>query len=249
MPGTPEQVWDAIATGPGMTAWFVPTDCDEREGGAITQHHGPGTGMQVSAEITGWEPPHRLAYETDWVPDEGADPSRMATEFLVEARAGGTCVVRVVNSGFGSGEEWDHAIESTRAGWGPALESLRLYLEHFQGQPAASILAAGEVPGTRTEAWSSLLEALGLPDADVGDRVATGADGAPDIAGTVEFARRGTMIVRLERPAPGLGMIGAGGPGRTAYGFLRAQLFGEDAPGVAERERGVWEAWVAAQSS
>ena len=26
VPGTPEQVWQAIATGPGVGAWFVPTE-------------------------------------------------------------------------------------------------------------------------------------------------------------------------------------------------------------------------------
>jgi hypothetical protein len=25
VPGTPEQVWQAIATGPGVSSWFVPT--------------------------------------------------------------------------------------------------------------------------------------------------------------------------------------------------------------------------------
>ena len=35
VPGTPEQVWQAIATGPGMSAWFTPTTVDERVGGAI----------------------------------------------------------------------------------------------------------------------------------------------------------------------------------------------------------------------
>jgi len=249
VPGSPEEVWHAIATGPGITAWFVPTDCDEREGGSITQHHGPGTGMQVDAEITGWDPPRRLAYETDWAPDEGVEPSRVATEFLVEARSGGTCVVRVVNSGFGSGEEWDQALESTRAGWVPALESLRLYLEHFGGQVASSILVGGPVPGSRPEAWTAMLGALGMPEPAAGAHVATSAEGAPDIAGTVEFARQGQMIVRLERPCPGLGMVGAGGPGRTAYGFMRAQLFGDGAPAVARREQGVWEEWLAAQSS
>ena len=245
VPGTPEQVWDAIATGQGITAWFVPTDCDEREGGDITQHHGPGAGMEIQARITGWEPPRRLAYETDgWVPDEGADPRRMATEFLVEARSGGTCVVRVVNSGFGSGEEWDQAIESTRAGWGPALASLRLYLEHFAGRGADSILAGGMVPGTREDAWATVLRELGLPDAGPGDRVATTAAGAPDIAGTVEFASRGQMVLRLERPGPGLGMVGAGGPGRQAYAFLRAQLFGEQRAELAALEGPVWQSWV-----
>ena len=28
VPGTPEQVWEAIATGPGITAWFMPAEVD-----------------------------------------------------------------------------------------------------------------------------------------------------------------------------------------------------------------------------
>ena len=38
--GTPEQVWEAIATGPGISAWFVPTDIEERDGKpvAVTYH-------------------------------------------------------------------------------------------------------------------------------------------------------------------------------------------------------------------
>ena len=26
VPGTPEEVWQAIATGPGVSSWFVPTE-------------------------------------------------------------------------------------------------------------------------------------------------------------------------------------------------------------------------------
>lgn len=33
VPGTPEEVWRAIATGPGISSWFVPTRC-ERQGGS-----------------------------------------------------------------------------------------------------------------------------------------------------------------------------------------------------------------------
>ena len=249
VPGTPEEVWEAIATGPGITAWFVPTECDEREGGRLTEHHGPEPEMQVSAEITGWDPPRRLAYETDWAPDEGVEPSRVATEFLVEARAGGTCVVRVVNSGFGSGDGWDQALDGTRKGWVPALENLRLYLEHFGGQAASSILVGGPVPGSREDAWTAMLGALGMAPADPGERVASDADGAPDLAGTVEYAGASQMILRLERPGAGLGYLGTGGPGRTAYGFVRAQLFGDGARAIAEREQGTWERWLAAQSS
>ena len=54
VPGTPEQVWDAIATGPGISAWFVPA---EIEGGRMVQHHGPGletasAGVQFSDGVS-----------------------------------------------------------------------------------------------------------------------------------------------------------------------------------------------------
>ena len=34
--GTPEEVWQAIATGPGISSWYVPHTVEEREGGAAT---------------------------------------------------------------------------------------------------------------------------------------------------------------------------------------------------------------------
>jgi uncharacterized protein YndB with AHSA1/START domain len=30
--GTPEAVWQAIATGPGISSWFVPTEIEQRAG-------------------------------------------------------------------------------------------------------------------------------------------------------------------------------------------------------------------------
>ena len=59
VPGTPEEVWQAIATGPGVSAWFVPTRCEEREGGQVVSNFGPG--MDVPATITTWQPPERFA--------------------------------------------------------------------------------------------------------------------------------------------------------------------------------------------
>ena len=55
-------------------------------------------------------PARRIAYEEDWaslVGHPGADVTPLATEFLVEARSGGTCVVRVVTSAFGTGADWE----------------------------------------------------------------------------------------------------------------------------------------------
>ena len=50
VPGTPEQVWDAIATGHGISAWFVPTKVQEREGGAVEQDH--GADFDIAGEVT-----------------------------------------------------------------------------------------------------------------------------------------------------------------------------------------------------
>ena len=42
VPGSPEEVWKAVATGPGISSWYVPHTVDEREGGSATPRFGPG---------------------------------------------------------------------------------------------------------------------------------------------------------------------------------------------------------------
>src|SRR5688572_18576331 len=89
VPGTPEEVWRAIATGPGISSWFVPTRVEERVGGEIMANFGPN--MDSLAKITAWDPPRRLV--ADNAEDGGPGSPTVATEWTVEARSGGTCVV------------------------------------------------------------------------------------------------------------------------------------------------------------
>lgn len=86
VPGTPEEVWEAIATGPGISAWFVPTEVDGREGGETVSHFAPDDTMDAVATITEWQPPHRYVAEHDDPREDG--PGTVATEWLVEARSG-----------------------------------------------------------------------------------------------------------------------------------------------------------------
>ncbi|HEX9763780.1 MAG TPA: hypothetical protein VGA39_00720, partial [Candidatus Acidoferrales bacterium] len=82
VPGTPEEVWQAIATGPGVSSWFVPAEVDERAG-TVTLDFGPG--MRSVAKRTAWDPPRRFAAEcSDW----GPNSPPVATEWTVEARSG-----------------------------------------------------------------------------------------------------------------------------------------------------------------
>lgn len=157
--GTPEEVWRAIATGPGISSWYVPHVVEEREGGAATASFGPGPEMQISGRVAAWEPPHRIVF------DKGKDADGLAFEWLIEAREGGTCVVRLVNSGFGSGEPWDAQYDGMVEGWKLFLSNLRLHLEHFRGQTAMSMLPMAMWVGTRSEAWARLTDALAIPAA------------------------------------------------------------------------------------
>jgi uncharacterized protein YndB with AHSA1/START domain len=244
VPGTPEEVWEAIATGPGLSIWFVPAEIEEREGGAISMHHGDA--IDDEGTVTAYDRPRRFAFESSpFSPREGVEPRVTALELLVEARAGGTCVVRLVNSGFGPGPEWDDQIESTRAGWRRCLRVLQLYLTHFAGQRGTPFVAFGALPASRDAAWAELLAAVGAdPHAE---RTAARLDGAPALAGTVDRADGTVMTLLLDAPAPGIGVLTAGGPGDPSYVVVSATLFGDAGAAAAAEAAPAWKAGVAAR--
>src|SRR3954465_5473350 len=104
VPGTPEEVWQAIATGPGISSGFVPAGFEERDGKPVALKLSFGPGMESRSVVTAWEPPRMFAAQGEgW----GGSPP-IATEWSVEARAGGVCLVRVVNSLFASPHHWDN---------------------------------------------------------------------------------------------------------------------------------------------
>jgi len=131
---TPEQVWDAIATSDGISAWMVPTRLDPQIGGEVSFDHGP---FRSTGVITGYTPNQRFAYEEPWPMTDGmrewvadtaghevtdeelASISPIATEFMIEAASGGSCILRVVSSSYGSGADWENEyFTEMAAGWG-----------------------------------------------------------------------------------------------------------------------------------
>ncbi|HZF13218.1 MAG TPA: hypothetical protein VFE33_30875 [Thermoanaerobaculia bacterium] len=105
VPGTPEQVWEAIATGPGVSSWFVPTRFHTREDGVgvVTSSFGPG--MESVAIGTVWDPPRHFAKESPGM-TPGSPP--LATEWFVEVLSGSTCRPEVGEE-IGGGDERRHA--------------------------------------------------------------------------------------------------------------------------------------------
>jgi uncharacterized protein YndB with AHSA1/START domain len=242
VPGTPEEVWQAIATGPGISAWFVPTEVEEREGGTTTANFGPG--MESVATITAWDPPRRFAAESA---DLGPDAPPVATEWIVEARSGGTCVVRVVHSLFASTEDWDDQLAAWEGGWPGFFRILRLYLTYFRGQRGAAFQVMGVAPEPKGEAWAAFTGALGIAGAVVGQRVQA-APGAPPLAGVVEATGAGDypeeLLLRLDEPAPGLAHLFALPMGGQVYLSSRQYLYGDTAPAAVARAEPLWQAWV-----
>jgi uncharacterized protein YndB with AHSA1/START domain len=240
VPGTPEQVWDAIATARGMSAWFTPTELEEREGGAL--HFTMGPEMGSDGHVTGWDPPRRLEYEEDWAALMGKDPdalSPLTSEFVVEAQSGGTCVVRVTSSGFGLGDAWESEWWDTLApGWMPFFDNLRLYLAHFPGQQATHMEVAASQPGDAQTLWSTLQDALGLG----GEGTAVDVRGA---TGTVERVGDRQTLVRLTAPVPGMlnVYVWDEGGSRATVG-VRAYLFSADAADYVRREQPAWQEWL-----
>ncbi len=238
---TPAEVWQAIATGPGISAWFVPAAVEGEEGGRIVTDHGPFG--ESEGVVTAWEPPRRFAYEErDWNP-EAPDAPPWATEVLVQAHAGGTCVVRLVSGFFADGQGWEEHLEGTDEGWSLALQSMRLYLSHFAGLPVASMMAVGTVPGDRDATVSTLLRRLGLDGVGVAETVRLPSD-APPTAGVVEGLPQSGVTLRANEPTPGLVHVGAFDMGGTTTVMVRGYLFGEGAEAVAERDAPRWTAWL-----
>jgi uncharacterized protein YndB with AHSA1/START domain len=244
VPGTPEEVWRAIGTAAGISSWFVPTKSDERIGGKLTCTFAPG--IESDATITAWDPPRYSAAESR---DFGPNAPAMATEWFVEARSGGTCIVRVVHSLFADTDDWDDQLTGTESGWPAFFTILRLVLTHYRHQPCHALHELSFASVSADQAWDILGGALGLTGAEVGAKCTT-SEGVPPVSGTVALVGRtnhNQVVVHLDQPAPGVGMFYAmpcGGPIWVSVNFY---LFGDTAAAVVAGDQPRWRAWLDAR--
>ena len=63
VPGTPEEVWQAIASGPGISSWFVPTEFEQQDGKPVAVTISFGPGIRPRAAVTAWDPPRQFVDE------------------------------------------------------------------------------------------------------------------------------------------------------------------------------------------
>jgi hypothetical protein len=195
--------------------------------------------MEVSSAVTAWDPPRMFATEAGL---PGSPP--IANEWSVEARAGGVCILRIVQSLFASTDDWDNQLEGAKFGLASFLSILRIYLTHFRGQRSAIMKWMVPVAGTEAEAWESLTAALGVKGLSVGQRCPAPA-GVPAFSGVVEYVTESPYdaLLRLDKPGPGVVSLGAVNFGGQSMVALNFYLYGNQGAGTVTHETPLWEAW------
>jgi len=239
VPASPDQVWAAIATGPGIDSWFMGRN--EVTASTVRTVFGEYT---PELKITESDPAHRFAYRSGQAPDGRF----IAYEFLIEGRARGSTVLRVVTSGFLPGEDWADEFEAMTLGGELYFRTLVEYLTYFAGRFATPVTAFGpsspsgpsDRSGLSGPSWtrdrSLLCRELGLAEAPPpGDPVRlTGEIGPTD--GVVYFANAHAIGVRTPDALYRF-MRGFGKPVIAAHHLFAACA-------EPDQARQAWEAWL-----
>jgi uncharacterized protein YndB with AHSA1/START domain len=176
---TPEQVWDAIATGPGLDSWYMGRSEIEPKEGGTNRLEMPG--FTQESTITAWEPGRRLAFR-----DDSPDGTFMASEFLIEGRDGGSTVLRAVQHGL-LGDDWEAQYDGLKEGGPMHLRKLVAYLAHFPGRTSKfSLFLVGPAVADDARAWSTFARALSVDEITEGARVRLNVPGLPETEGVID---------------------------------------------------------------
>jgi uncharacterized protein YndB with AHSA1/START domain len=243
LPAPPEQVWAAIATGPGVNSWFVGhTEIEPREGG---QHSMTMADATLQSTVTGWEPGRRLAFQG--IP--GPDGAFMAFEYLIEGRdagasGSGTTVLRFVHSGF-LGDDWESEYDAVSKGDRMYLSKLASYLRYFPAKTAAfHVMCWGPRIADAERVWSAFTQAAEL-DASAGGAAVREGD-----SGLIAVGRAAPAQAIVDYAAPSfLGLRTSDSIYRFIHGYQDVVVVEQNAFAGNDQARRLaedgWQDWLA----
>jgi uncharacterized protein YndB with AHSA1/START domain len=232
---TPEEVWEAIATGPGTDSWFMGhTEIEPREGGTTRFTM---AGRTDEGTVTAWEPRKRFAFRSG----TSEDGSFLAFDYLIEGRDQGSTVLRLVQSGV-LGGDWETEYEAMKTGWKMYLGKLAEYLTHFRGRTVTAVVTAFRPQVADHERfWAVLKGELGLSGTVAeGDRVRLAPTGLAPVEGVVDYVDFPTFLG--VRSSEGMYRFIHSGPLRGDAAILGHHIFGAAAD-QQETEQ-AWQAWL-----
>ena len=156
IPADRETVWKALTEGPGIANWF-PQFCEADPGVGGRVHLSWGPECEWDTFITDWQPLTYLRWQDDQN-DQSENP--YAVEFHLEA-AGESTRVRLVQSGFSHGDEFEEMYQGVKAGWTYFLYNLQHYMRYHLGKNREMLKENAKFLGTRAQIWQRLLLASG----------------------------------------------------------------------------------------
>ena len=140
IPASRTEVWDAFATSSGLSTWLTPhAVVDLRKGGEWTAHY-PG-GKTGGGNILSFVPEQEMtiaAMAPESFPTVRAERTTARFEFTAKGKS---TIVRLVQTGWKTGQEWDRAFEYLAKGNAELLETL---LRRFTSGPIDWVKEWGE---------------------------------------------------------------------------------------------------------
>jgi uncharacterized protein YndB with AHSA1/START domain len=229
VPATPEEVWDAVTSGPRIDSWFMGrNEVEPRLGGAARMEH---PGFTIDSTVTAWEPPTRFELRTPEDPDGGFH----VFDYRVEPTGDGARI-RWKHSGALTGDDWETEYAAMGEGDPMYFAKLAEYLTYFRGRVATPVDAFGPNQGPSLTA-ASFREALGLgamPSID--ERVRLTPEGLDGIEGVVDCSARSFLGVRTDDAMY-----------RFIAGFEGTPMVGHHLFGDVDHDAAVdaWTVWLA----
>ena len=189
---TPDEVWDAFSSGPGLDAWFMGNnEVERRQGGHWSSEV---DSFHMESTVTTWQPPTRLVTESP----AAEDGSRHTFEYELEPRGAGTAI-RWHHSGFLGSEHWEAEYEGMSEGDPVYFDKLVEYLTYFRGRSAIPVDVFLPGPEDKVAAFAAIRAALGIDhDVVLGEQVSITPEGFDPAEGVVDVRTATFLGIRTD---------------------------------------------------
>ncbi|WP_436791474.1 SRPBCC family protein [Yinghuangia sp. YIM S10712] len=229
LPAGPDDVWHAVATGPGTCGWLYPMDVEPRVGGTVSR--GPAT-------VTAWQPPQRFACR--YADDTGFSNT---LSYALSASDAAQTLMRMSIHWVHTGEPddgWDTRADAATRYADFYHHSLREYLTHFRGRTTAYVRADRPAPATEgSDQFARVVRAVGVgDDAAAGDGVLFAPQGMRTQDAVVDYRDADFLGLRTE---DGLYRFFNGAAWQWPL-WLGHHLYGETVD--TDTEARSWSAWL-----
>jgi uncharacterized protein YndB with AHSA1/START domain len=234
--GTPDEVWRLLSEADGITRWFAPEA--RVSDGKLWLSYGPG--MEGEGKIHLSEPGKAFGWT-----ESGAMPK--VVEFYLEGE-GGKTRLRLVQSGFGEGAEFDSEYDAVNGGWRTYLAALAFGLKNHRHHGCTQIAKMSMLPGQRDAFVAKLGELLGfakpLASIPVGGAYTADLSGLCAVHGTrLDPDKPGYFLLTIENWDQSLMGLFAEGFGDQLAVTQQWYLFGAGQE-KAEALRGILPQWM-----